>query len=953
MDRQTQFSVSDGEAVVPAVVPWQLDAPFLPSDVYVRSWARLLHAFTMDEHPVFWVNTQPVKVDLSTRTIQPAVLDVAPDASERHTAVIIEAGPSSTQAPAAGGALTWVLDPTTQSGVLHSMIVGDSFLHQLGRQLKQFVQNEAAQMGIQVKLSAPELPEMSILNQSLSVLSGPQLLHQLVALTGSHGPNNAIDFLAADGKIRSLPYHALDALSTTLAAEIAGSLASVDDSRKRIVPVLLPQSVELYISWLAILKAGAAFCPLSTDAPLDRIDFIVQDVAASVVVTQGALASRVPQDRHLTVITVDGLEKKDSITTIEPWKKVSSSDLAYVMYTSGSTGRPKGVGISHLAATQSLLAHNDLIPPFRRFLQFASPTFDVSVFEVFFPLMRGATLIGSEREHMLLDISRVMTEMKVDAAELTPTVAGELLRTRAAAPSLQVLLTIGEMLTRHVVDEFGHSPNSPGILHGMYGPTEAAIHCTAATHFQANARVNLIGKPFKTVSAYIMSLDIEDKPLPELLQPLPWGQIGELVVGGFQLADGYLNRPEENAKSFIDHPLYGRLYRTGDKARMLLTGDIECFGRISSGQVKLRGQRIEFGEIEHVICRAPNVRAAVAIVSNGSLIAFVLVNGESTADSVLRDVCRQWLPRFMVPGEFVLVNQLPQLSSGKIDRKALEVDFAQHRKTTQSVDQPPFRDATEETIVTAITDVLGTRPSQTESLVSAGLDSLIAIRLASHLLSVGIRLHVGNLLKADSVDGIWQLAKEMETSQPPEDMKDSVQRIHQLVAEAGAARMDNLGLALHVTAVKACSHIQQAMLLETARNTKAYCNWVELDFDSSISLDTAKNAFIKLARHNDMLKAGFVEIGLKDHSYGRFTWKTLDEHFFQTRDELDFDMGLGAEHDLLHPFKVQFKTENDRLRVLVHIHHALYDGWSWQLMLKDLQSILKGEELPPDQPMTS
>ncbi|KAJ5815263.1 AMP-dependent synthetase/ligase [Penicillium riverlandense] len=944
MDRYTQFPVSDGEAVAPAVVPWQLDELFLPSDVYVRSWASLLHAFTTDEHPVFRLNTEPVKVDLSTRTIQPAVLDAASDASERHTAVIIEAGPSSTHAPASG-ALTWFLDPTTQSGVLHSTIVDDSFLYQLGRQLKQFVQKQAAQMGIQVKLSANELPKMSILNPSPSLLPGSQLLHQLVALTGS-GSNNAIEFLAADGQIRSLTYHALDALSTTLAAEITSSLASADDSRKRVVPVLLPQSVELYISWLAILKAGAAFCPLNTDAPLDRVDFIVQDVAASVVVTQGSLASRVPQDGHLAVITVDDLKTKDSIITIEPWKKISSSDLAYVMYTSGSTGHPKGVGISHLAVTQSLLAHNDLIPPFRRFLQFASPTFDVSVFEVFFPLMRGATLIGAEREHMLLDISHVMTEMKVEAAELTPTVAGELLRTRAAAPSLQVLLTIGEMLSRHVVDEFGHSPNSPGILHGMYGPTEAAIHCTAATHFQANARVNLIGKPFKTVSAYIVSLDIEDKSLSEMLQPLPWGQIGELVVGGFQLADGYLNRPEENAKAFIDHPLHGRLYRTGDKARMLPTGDIECLGRISSGQVKLRGQRIELGEIEHVICRAPNVRAAVAIVSNGSLIAFVLVDGESTVDSVLRDVCRQWLPRFMVPGEFVLVNQLPQLPSGKIDRKALEVDFAQHRSTTQSVDQPPFRDATEETIVSAITDVLGTRPSQTESLISAGLDSLAAIRLASHLLSAGIRLHVWNLLEADSVDGIWLLAKELETSQPPEDMNDSVQRISQLVAEAGAARIETLGLGLQVTAVKACSHIQQAMLLETARNMKAYCNWVELDFDSSISLESAKDAFIRLTQHNDILKAGFVEIGLKDQSYGRFTWKSLDEHFFQTCNELDFDVSLGAEHDLLHPFRIQFKTEHDKLRVLVHIHHALYDGWSWQLMLKDLQSILKGEELP-------
>ncbi|KAJ6015024.1 hypothetical protein N7540_009615 [Penicillium herquei] len=795
---------------------------------------------------------------------------------------------------------------------------------------------------------------MSISNPSPCILPGPQLLHELALGSLSHSDNthHAIEFLAADGNICCLSYRTLDQLSSKLATDIVHAAAR-GPGTQMVVPVLLPQSLELYITWLAILKAGGAFCPLNTDAPPERIEFILQDVAATVVITQGALATRIPQGARVTVINTDEIQigkeeeqTEQDITSDSLCVTISPTDLAYIMYTSGSTGRPKGVGIAHLAATQSLLAHNDLIPQFNRFLQFASPTFDVSVFEVFFPFMRRATLIGSEREQMLLDIAHVITEMRVDAAELTPTVAGELLRTRAAAPSLRVLLTIGEMLTKHVVEEFGQSEHSDGILHGMYGPTEAAIHCTAATQFQSHSRVNLIGKPFKTVSAFIMSLESEENLKSSELEVLPLGEIGELVVGGPQLADGYINRPEENAKAFIESPLYGRLYRTGDKAKMFPDGNIECFGRISSGQVKLRGQRMELGEIEHVLLRAPGVRSAVVIVSGGSLAAFVLVNDKGITDRELRDLCRQWLPRFMVPGEFILVDQFPQLPSGKIDRKGLESEYARRRTAAQSADQQLFRDEFEETISSCVADALGRQLSSTESLMTSGLDSLAAIRLASHLLDAGIRLDVARLLDADSVEGIWHLAKEAQETKTTEDTQTGLHRIRQLVKDAGTARVDSLGLSSQVVDLEPCTHIQQAMILETVRNTKAYCNWVELAFQSSLGLTAVQDAFRNLLDQNPLLKSGFVEIGLKDHTYARFTWKSLDDQLVE-RDSFGFDISLVTENDLLHPLQIQFKETKESIRVLVHIHHALYDGWSWQMILKDLHRILLGDAIPP------
>ncbi|KAI3109232.1 hypothetical protein CBS147333_5862 [Penicillium roqueforti] len=943
MDRFTQFPAVNDDGDDVHIVPWQVDAQ-LPSEILALSWAVLLRAFTTDENPVFLLNGAPVKADLSAQTVQPAHLAAVSDLSVKHTAIVLGDPPSDDDGHLP--VLQWTLDPTTQLGTLRAAGGMDAtFLYQLGNQLKVIVQEQAVLKGIPVTVSATEVPDLAISNASPSTLPGPRLLHEL-ALRELNNSNHAIEFLKADGNVQCLSYHDLDRLSSELASKIARA-STTSPGLQKVVPVLLPQSVELYISWLAILKAGAAFCPLNTDAPTDRIEFILQDVAASVVVTNDALVTRIPLKEHISILTVDDLQTNADIT--EPCAENSTStDLAYVMYTSGSTGRPKGVGVSHLAATQSLLAHDDLIPPFKRFLQFASPTFDVSVFEVFFPMMRGSTLIGSERENMLLDISHVMTTMRVDAAELTPTVAGELLRTRAAAPSLRVLLTIGEMLTRHVVDEFGQSEGRGGILHGMYGPTEAAIHCTAATHFQAKDPVNMIGKPFKTVSAYIMPLP-SDEPSSKELRPLSLGQIGELVVGGPQLADGYINRPEENAKAFIDSPVYGRLYRTGDKARILPTGEIECFGRISNGQVKLRGQRIELGEIEHVITRASGVRSAVTMVIDGNLVAFVLVTDKGTTDISLRDVCRRLLPRFMIPGEFLLVDQFPQLPSGKIDRKTLEANFIRHRSTALAFDDQPCRDEKEESIASSVADVLGRRLPSTESLAAAGLDSLAAIRLASHLLDAGIRLGVASLLEADSVDGIWQLATSLEAMSPNNDTQAALQTILQLVLDAGAARVDSLGLSDQVSDVIPCSHIQQAMILETVRDNKAYCNWIELEFEPSVSSTAVKNAFGQLVDHNQILRSGFVEIGLKDHSYGRFTWNTVNDHI-SLKHELEYDLGLSAGHDVLNPFRVQIKEGKDHLRVLVHIHHALYDGWSWQIMLKDLRSILSGEELTSKPP---
>lgn len=313
--------------------------------------------------------------------------------------------------------------------------------------------------------------ELSICNPTPQRLAGPQLLHQLVT-PPSDGA--AIEYLS-DNEQTSYSYRELHEAADGLSQVIEDILPEPHDSEDIVIPVLIPQSPQLYFSLLAVLKAGAAFCPLNIDAPPERIKFILKDVSAKVVLVTQQLADLIPPECGVNVIQVDTQDLRSNAT---PNLSHTSNPehLAYVMYTSGSTGTPKGVGLTHDAATQALLAHDRHIPRFSRFLQFAAPTFDVSVFEIFFPLFRGSTLISIKREEMLNDLPGVMRRMNVDACELTPTVAGSLLKKREAVPNLKLLLTIGEMLKMPVIQEFGGSEVQHSMLWAMYGPTEATIH---------------------------------------------------------------------------------------------------------------------------------------------------------------------------------------------------------------------------------------------------------------------------------------------------------------------------------------------------------------------------------------------------------------------------------------------------------------------------------------------
>ncbi|KAK4119059.1 hypothetical protein N657DRAFT_582453 [Parathielavia appendiculata] len=786
---------------------------------------------------------------------------------------------------------------------------------------------------------------LSIVNHPALRLPGPCLLHLLVQ-TDSQDGQAAVDFLKSDGSRTSISYTELHHAANSLASRILALAGPPKDSRPFVVPVLIPQSPKLYITLLAILKAGGAFCPMNLDVSSERANFILEDVGAQIVVTTSDLASRLQQGGQ-SVLIVDGEVPHDEPVAVTPHRRQpAQTDLAYVMYTSGSTGTPKGVGISHDAATQSLLAHDRHIPQFSRFLQFAAPTFDVSVFEIFFPLFRGKTLVSCTRPTMLNDLPRVLREMEVDACELTPSVAGSLLRKREDAPGLCLLLTIGEMLTQPVVEEFGGSETRPSMLWGMYGPTEAAIHCTLQPAFTHDSPIGNIGVPLDTVSAFILNIPEEEKEdTTSALKVLPRGEVGELAVGGHQLAEGYLNRPELTLTVFVDTP-YGRLYRTGDKARMRDDGTIECLGRIAHGQVKLRGQRMELGEVEHAALRTPGCHSAVAAVVESMLVLFCAVDaGIAGMEAAIMQSCRRWLPGFMLPGDIVVMRSFPRLASGKVDRKGMVGDYK--ARTAGALQRGiSYRDELQEQLcnITSRSLKIQVRPDQ--DLLKAGLDSLSAIKLASVLREAGFDVGAVDILEVRTISALHCRLQSVCQTRPSEKLSEaSPLNLDVSIIMASHPALSRLGRSIE--AVVPSTPLQASMLAETMADHRAYCNWIELSVPSTYSESTIRSWFLQLAQANEVLRTGFIHHG---GQFMQVVFDTFDESNLSITDSIIRDFSLSDDTDYVRPFRVQIKapsSQNGDATVVLQLHHAVYDGWSLDLMLSDLAALTRGQRLNP------
>lgn len=478
-----------------------------------------------------------------------------------------------------------------------------------------------------------------------------------------------------------------------------------------------------------------------------------------------------------------------------------------------------------------------------------------------------------------------------------------------------------------------------------------------------------IGFPLDTVSAYILAIpddegDGSDKEASGDPRIVPSGEVGELAVGGYQLARGYINRPEQTAAAFIDTEQYGRLYRTGDKARITEEGILECSGRLSGGQVKLRGQRIELGEVEQAVLRTSGCLGSVAVVINGILVAFCDVGPKAFPEAAsngleeaILESCRSWLPRFMIPGDIVLMPDFPRLASGKVDRKRLSSEYAEST-IHQTADPPPaeFKDDLDRELHDIARSVLGSTISSTTPLAAAGLDSLKAIRFAASIRKSGL-LHVSavDVLESKTLAALHVHVRQSTPKEP--DTMETQEQNH--IIDTAALFADNPLVREHfkpddVERVVECSPIQAAMLAETLVDPRAYCNWIEFGIRENMDPNNINSGLGFQIGQNEALRTSFAQY------QGRFVQVIRREAFEnQTRTvkHLQRDFQLDTEASLLMPFYAEIEDADldqvEEIRVVLHMHHAMYDGWSLDLIRRDLNSYLRGESSWSTNPYSS
>ncbi len=594
-------------------------------------------------------------------------------------------------------------------------------------------------------------------------------IHQLFEAQVERNPDAVavvfVDALgAAPGTEQQLTYRELNRRANRL----AHYLQQMDVGPEVLVGICVERSLEMVVGLLGILKAGGAYVPLDPEYPMSRLDFMLQDTQAKILLTQKRLTECLPESMA-KVVCLDADWKQISLFSNEnPVSNATAENLAYIIYTSGSTGQPKGVMVPHRGVCNHLLWMQTAFELTKedRVLQKASSSFDVSVLELFWPLLAGLRLIlakpGGHQDSAYL--AKLIAEQKITFLHAVPSMLQVLLEEQEidACKCLRYVTSGAEALPNELKERFFARMSAQ--LYNAYGPTEASIgviygRCNRGSH----QRLVPIGLPIANTQIYV---------LDSRLQPQPIGVPGELYIGGVGLARGYLNQPELSSERFIPDPynqkLGARLFKTGDLARYQSDGNIEYLGRIDH-QVKIRGFRIELGEIEVTLSQHPRVRETVVLAredisGNKHLVAyFVTYRLQVPTTSELRNFLMELLPNYMVPSIFVRLDALPLTSNGKVDSRALPVPDQERPDLERAFVVP--RDTVELQLTQIWSEVLSINTiGVRDNFFDLGGHSLLAVRLFAQIKKIfGKALPLAALFQAATVE---QLATILRQSEP-------------------------------------------------------------------------------------------------------------------------------------------------------------------------------------------
>jgi amino acid adenylation domain-containing protein len=616
-------------------------------------------------------------------------------------------------------------------------------------------------------------------------------LHELFELQVERTP----DAVAVVYEDESITYGELNRQANRLAYWLR-SMEVEPDGR---VCVLMERSIELVVGLLGVLKAGGAYLPLDPAYPPERLSFMIRDAGAKILLTQERFTQNVI-DLNLKTLCLDKDKGQAWIAaedTRDLPRKTTGDNLAYVIYTSGSTGEPKGAMNTHRGIINRLLwmqaayglTEND------RVLQKTPYSFDVSVWEFFWPLITGASLVmaqpGGHRESKYL--ARLISELEITTLHFVPSMLQAFLGEPKLSEcrSIRRVICSGEALTAELQNRF--FARSGAELHNLYGPTEAAVDVTFWVCERQSEKTSVpIGRPIANTQIYILNLDKE-------MRPAPVGVTGGLHIAGVGLARGYLNRPDMTAEKFIPNPFSrepgGRMYETGDLARFLPDGAIEFLGR-SDYQVKIRGFRVELGEIERALAAHPAVREVVAVARETGtrdkvIVAYLSPEQEkqdwALSGSDLRKYLQAKLPEYMIPSAYVLLEKMPLTPNGKLDQRALPPP---EYEAEQEYLSP--RTEIERGLVAVFSEVLGReRVGVNDNFFELGGHSLLATQALTRITEkFKVEVPFKRLFETPTVGGLAEaiserLGEEVELIKP-------ITRISRPVYETLLADLDQL-----------------------------------------------------------------------------------------------------------------------------------------------------------------
>ncbi|MEW2635626.1 amino acid adenylation domain-containing protein [Streptomyces sp. NPDC048389] len=711
----------------------------------------------------------------------------------------------------------------------------------------------------------------------------------------------------------TLTYAELDRRAEALARRLRARGAGPE----RFVAVAVPRSAELMVALLGVHKAGAAYLPVDLDYPADRVAFMLGDSGARTVVTTAESTGRLPDVPGLEHVRVD----HDEVAPDTPRVEAGADHPAYLIYTSGSTGRPKGVAVTHRAIVNRLawmqgeygLDRGD------RVLQKTPSSFDVSVWEFFWALVEGATVVlarpdGHRDPAYLAELIR--TE-RVTTMHFVPSMLAAFVQVMEAgtgapdwAASLRRVFCSGEALTgpdaRRWSELTSRHGRGPVPLHNLYGPTEAAVDVTYFPYEGGTELAVPIGRPVWNTRLHV---------LDAFLRPVPDGVPGELYLAGVQLARGYHGRHGLTAERFVADPFGepgARMYRTGDLVRRRADGAVEYLGR-TDRQVKIRGNRIELGEIEAALANSPGVARAAVVVRDGALVGYAVAASDTPAldTDALRDALAGVLPQAMVPGAVVALDELPLTPSGKLDQNALPAPAAAPRAGGRAP-----RDERESALCEIFTAVLGMQGiGADDDFFMLGGDSLTSIAVVTQARERGLTISPRDVFEHRTPAALAAAAAEAPDSQdstetpavtvsatdagqaaaalqamlaqqgPGAAVDPALQALlDQLTAAAGtqppaaSAPLGGLELTEEETArveavaglpvadIWPLSPLQEGMYFHATYDTgdalDVYLSQETLDFDHRLDADRLRAACRALLERNAGLRAGFTSDGL-------------------------------------------------------------------------------------------